>query len=222
VKKIPLIGNLLVKIYSRLCGVQDFKTSKTYWEERYKKGGNSGPGSYNNLAEFKGEIISEFASKNKIETTIEFGCGDGNQLRYFDLKNYIGFDVSESAIALCKNLYQSDSSKQFELLGAYNGEKADLTLSLDVIYHLIEDEVYLDYMEKLFSSSNKFVIVYSSDTDENIGVAAHVKHRKFSSWIHEHAAEFKLVGQIPNKYPFDGDGNRTSFADFYIFKKEGN
>ena len=32
--------------------------SKKYWENRYKKGGNSGTGSYSNLAEWKAEIIN--------------------------------------------------------------------------------------------------------------------------------------------------------------------
>lgn len=37
--------------------------SKNYWENRYKSGGNSGAGSYSNLAEFKAEIINEFVAK---------------------------------------------------------------------------------------------------------------------------------------------------------------
>ena len=67
--------NLLRKIFDR----KKFYSSK-YWENRYKAGGNSGSGSYSNLAIFKAEIINSFVKDNKIESVIEFGCGDGQQL----------------------------------------------------------------------------------------------------------------------------------------------
>jgi hypothetical protein len=50
------------------------RSSRADWEERYAVGGSSGVGSYGKFAEFK-------ADANKINTIIEFGCGDGNQPR---------------------------------------------------------------------------------------------------------------------------------------------
>ena len=60
---------------------REFKSSK-YWNERYKHGGNSGDGSYGHLAEYKAEIINDFIEENQIHNIIEFGSGDGNQLKY--------------------------------------------------------------------------------------------------------------------------------------------
>ena len=220
IKKIPLLGELLVKVSNRLKGVHPFETSGKYWEERYRNGGNSGAGSYNNLAEFKGEIVNAFVNQNHIENVIEIGCGDGNQLKYLNFKNYIGYDISITAISICQKMYKDDTSKQFRLLDSEIEVMADLTLSLDVIFHLIEDEVYHDYMKWLFSASKKYVIIYSSNYDdhENDNVVAHIKHRKFTNWIEENAPEFELVDYIANKYPDNGDGERTTFADFYIFQ----
>ena len=182
---------------------------------------SKGADSYNNLAEFKGEIVNDFVVKNNIETVIEFGCGDGNQLKYFQLKSYTGFDISETAIARCTSLYKEDSSKHFQLLNNHKDENADLVMSLDVIYHLVENETFEKYMEKVFSSSKKFVIVYSSNFDDGEErKAPHVRHRMFTNWVEENAKNFKLIKHIPNKYPFDGNGERTSLADFYIFEKE--
>ena len=45
-------------------------SSKDYWEKRYAEGGNSGYGSYNNLAKFKAEVINNFIIKNKIYNRI--------------------------------------------------------------------------------------------------------------------------------------------------------
>lgn len=221
IEKVPVIGPLAVKLYRRLTGEHQKVPSGEYWEERYKTGGNSGAGSYNHFAEFKGEIINTFISENSIETVIEFGCGDGNQLKYFLFPSYIGYDVSQSVITICTDMFKHDPSKQFRVMNSFGEERADLTLSLDVIFHLIEEEVYLDYMNKLFFSSNKFVIIYSSNSgeDENPPVAPHIKHRRFTDWVDSYAPDFKLIKHIPNKYPFDGDGLRTTFSDFYIFQK---
>ena len=39
--------------------------SKDYWEDRYKNGGNSGKGSYNELSIFKSVIINSVLENNK-------------------------------------------------------------------------------------------------------------------------------------------------------------
>lgn len=222
VSRIPLIGGLFMRIYQLFNRTSSFTTSDNYWENRYKRGDNSGSGSYNNLAEFKGDVINEFVAKNNIETVMEFGSGDGNQLKYFSFKNYVGYDVSETAISICRNLFKEDATKQFKLIKTHYAEKAELTLSLDVIYHLVEDDVYMAYMKKLFSSSTQYVIVYSSNSDdhENNGKVPHVKHRKFTDWVQNYAQEFKLIEHVPNKYQYNGDGSKSTYADFFIFRIE--
>lgn len=220
IKKIPLIGNLVVKIYWKIRKVPEFTTSGEYWENRYKLGGNSGAGSYNNLAEFKAEIINRFIENEKIDSVIEFGCGDGNQLRYLKPKKYLGYDVSETALQLCIEMYKNDKTKSFKLMNSYNRETAELTMSLDVIYHLIEEQTFSDYMNKLFEASSKFVIIYSSNTDENELSQPHEKQRKFTDWVENNQKSFKLLEYIPNKYPFDGNGKTTSPSDFFIYGKQ--
>ncbi|MDR0754739.1 MAG: class I SAM-dependent methyltransferase [Prevotellaceae bacterium] len=201
-----------------------FTTSQQYWIARYKKGGNSGSGSYNRLAVFKAEVINKFIKENNISTVIEFGCGDGNQLRYFNFPSYTGYDISPMAVKRCANIFKNDKSKTFKLLSDKICETADLVLSLDVIFHLVEDITFMGYMERLFHSSKKFVIIYASNYDKQIiinGQASHVRHRKFTEWIDENATNFKLIEHIPNKYPFKEDEpDITSFADFYIFEKQ--
>lgn len=107
-----------------------FPGSGAYWEERYAEGGNSGVGSYGFLAEFKAEILNAFVAAHGVRTVIEFGCGDGNQLRLARYPVYVGYDVSRTAITHCRKMFKSDDQKSFRLMGEYNGERADLTLSL--------------------------------------------------------------------------------------------
>ena len=70
-----------------------FKNSQRYWEERYQNGGNSGEGSYNKLAKFKADTITEFIKQNNVKDAIEFGCGDGNVLSFTTYHSYIGLDI---------------------------------------------------------------------------------------------------------------------------------
>lgn len=199
----------------------EFDNSTNYWDRRYKVGGNSGAGSYGRLAQFKAEIINDFVSRNKIDNVIEFGCGDGNQLAQSNYQNYLGVDVSQTSVDVCKKMFSADSTKKFIVVSKYKNQLADLVLSLDVIYHLIEDDVYHSYMSTLFSAAQRSVIVYSSNFEDGNGSYTHVKHRKFTDWVEANAQGFKLVEHIRNKYPYDErDPENTSFADFYVFQKQ--
>ena len=158
--------------------------SRNYWTQRYLRGGNSGAGSYDKVAIYKGKIINKFIKNKNIKTLIDFGVGDGNQLKYIDTRNlkYIGIDISEFVISKCKNLFQHDPSKTFLLdLEVDKKTKSDLVISCDVLYHLIEDSIYNKYMKNLFSMSKKYVLIYARDEDLNL--AKHVKFRKFSKYI---------------------------------------
>lgn len=222
VRRIPILDNLVRRFRQSLGRKRNkpFPGSEEYWERRYASKGDSGVGSYGKFADFKAEILNSFVSKNNIKTVIEFGCGDGNQLSLATYPEYIGFDVSQTILDECTKRFSEDGSKVFKLMKDYDGETADLSISLDVIYHLIEDEIFESYMQDLFKASNHYVIVYASDFEGNEGVdGVHVRHRKFTKWIHENLPEWRLIKHVPNKYPYAGDYRTGSFADFYIYKK---
>lgn len=197
----------------------NFKSSENYWLERYKKGGNSGFGSYGPLAQYKANILNEFVAANAIDTIIEYGCGDGNQLTLARYPHYIGFDISPDAIALCKRLFANDPSKAFYLMKEYAGQQAALTLSLDVIYHLVEDAVFENYMQVLFASSRGYVIIYSSNAEAGSFSSPHVKHRKFTDWVEKCMPDWHLIRHIPNAYADSHKTKERSNADFFMYKK---
>jgi hypothetical protein len=192
--------------------------SAQYWRDRYRAGGNSGAGSYGRLADFKAEIVNAFVREHDIASVIEFGCGDGAQLAFAEYPNYLGFDVADECIELCQSKFTRDSTKQFRNATAWDYERADLALSLDVIFHLIEDGVFHEYMRRLFFSAERYVIVYSSN-HEGEHPAAHVKHRRFTDWVQIYHADFRLVRYIPNRWPLADDDRSQSFADFFIFER---
>ncbi|OUR93436.1 hypothetical protein A9Q87_05550 [Flavobacteriales bacterium 34_180_T64] len=198
-----------------------FPGSQAYWEQRYANDLNSGSGSYGRLAQFKAEVLNNFVLNNSVQTVIEFGCGDGNQLSLANYPSYKGLDVSSKAIEICKSRFKNDLTKVFFHLNdeVLNSAKAELVLSLDVLYHLIEDEVFVSYMDQLFKSSTKYVIIYSSNYNEVL--TDHVKCRKFTDWIEKNIShQWNLIHRLKNKYTFDEeDLENTSMADFYFYEK---
>lgn len=205
IKKIYIIKEQLLKI--------NFN-SKKYWEKRYKKWGNSWKWSYDICAEFKWDTLNGIIKEYNISSLIEFWCWDGNNLNLYNIEKYIGLDVSETAIKICIERYKSDNSKTFiyyqpNLFKSW-WLQSDLTISFEVLFHLIEDEVYTKYLEDLFNTSSKYVLILSSNNNNNKNTARHYKNRLFIKNI---PPTFELVKKVvtPEDIPL--------VSDFYLFKR---
>lgn len=224
IRSLPIIGPALrrlnAKIHRRKSPI--FITSGQYWEDRYRLGGTSGSGSYGKLAEFKAKVLNDFVKEEHISSIVEFGCGDGAQLSLAEYPRYIGFDVSPTAVEMCRDKFSTIEKYRFFTTATPEYQEfkpVDLALSLDVIYHLIEDDVFNAYMKKLFSSSTRFVIIYSYDLHKEYD-SKHELGRNFTSWILENIPQWKLLRKISNPYQYDASNpNETSQADFYVYEK---
>jgi trans-aconitate methyltransferase len=170
------------------------------------------------LAEFKADVLNKFVADHVIRSLIEFGCGDGNQLLLARYPEYVGLDVSPTAVKRCQELFKHDAAKRFAVIGTDRGDHghADLVLSLDVIYHLVEDEVYERYMHGLFDAADRFVVIYS-DNEDSPTEDLHVRHRRFTDWIENNRPNWQMVEHIPNQLPSRPDHDRGSWSDFWIF-----
>jgi SAM-dependent methyltransferase len=185
-------------------------------------GRDSGDGSYGRLAQFKAEFVNRFVSAEGITSVIELGCGDGAQLALAEYPLYIGVDISPAALGICRRAFDDDLTKCFL---AYNLlkeiSKQELALSLDVIFHLVEDGIFERYMQDLFAAAWRFVIIYSSNYEE-IGPSAHVRHRKFTEWVKAEAPDWKLIQHQRNPYAENLDPRSTSFANFFVYEYRAN
>jgi spore maturation protein CgeB len=200
-----------------------------YWEQRYASGSNSGSGSYGRLARFKARFLNEFVCEHEITSVIELGCGDGAQLTLAEYPQYTGLDISSTVIEQCRGLFADDASKQFEVYDPATFDpslyEAELALSLDVVFHLSNDQIYRDYLDHLFAVASRFVIIFSnSDEGGRPGVnesAGYVRFRDVLADVAEWYPQWKLISAKPNRYPFSTlNPSNTSFADFFVFAKE--
>lgn len=188
--------------------------SALYWETRYREGGNSGDGSAGVLAQFKAGYLNAFVCEYGINSVIEFGCGDGRQLALAEYPAYLGLDVSPAALALCRERFGGSADKAFKRLRPGVTRLAELSLSLDVIYHLTEDVVYHDHLADVFATATRFVIFYATDSDR-LGeewTAPHVRHRPIVADVAEQFPSWRLLEHLENPYPGLGG------SDFYVYE----
>lgn len=196
----------------------DFNGSAAYWEQTYARGGTSGPGSYGALARGKADFLNQFVRSRGMQSVIEFGCGDGNQLSLATYPRYVGLDVSRTAIKMCMQRFAGDPDKSFFLYDSscfvdHEGLfKADVALSLDVVYHLVEDSVFEIYMNHLFGAASRYVVVYATNGDIRDD-APHVRHRRFSSWVDDNRPEWSLTDVT------EGPASGPRRADFYVYQR---
>ncbi|NQX67652.1 class I SAM-dependent methyltransferase [Paenibacillus alba] len=190
-----------------------------FWNDNYSHGGDSGSGSYGLLAEFKSQIINDFIQEHQIESVIEFGCGDGNQLLTMSYSTYLGLDVAQSSIRLCKEKFKEDTTKSFMLykpglLVNRGFIQADLVVCLDVLYHITDEEDFLSTLSNIFESAKKWVILYTKITTglEPQEVAT-IQDRPILHHLMQHS-DFSISHVIPQKYP------ELSSSHFIMLKKK--
>lgn len=197
---------------------EHFDSSADYWERRYHKDQGSGMGSYGALAWMKASFVNDFIKRHGIRSVIDFGAGDGNQLRWLAEVDYIGLDVAPTTVRRLQERFKGDRRKQFHLCGGPGtpleaGWTGQLGLSLDVIYHLVEDAVYERYMRDLFSASQEYVVIYSSNHEASDPALPHVRDRHFTPYVAGNFPDWRLILTRHNPLGF------VSRSDFFVYAR---
>ncbi len=214
----PLAGRL-----NRAVKGRRFPGSRAYWERRYASGGTSGAGSEGAEASFKADFLNDFVARERIASVVEFGCGDGRQLARSRYPCYVGLDVARGAIERCIARFSCDATKSFFL---YDPEcfvdrtgifTADLALSLDVVFHLVEDRRFALHMHHLFNSGRRFVAIHSSDFD-GPGLGPHVRHRDVSAWVAVNRGDFERTAVVESPHRLQDDGTPV-LAKLLVFAR---
>ena len=184
-----------------------------YWENRYISGDSSGFGSYGENADHKASVINNYIIKYNIKSISDFGCGDGNQISLLKgFEHYCGFDISPYIVNVCKQKFV-DNPKMTFCAKINDLPKSDLCLSLDVLYHIIDEKDYEKYLFQLFNKSRKYVIIFSTNYQEKV-ISSHILHRKFTDWVDTYYKNFVLIEEIENSF--------QSSAKFYLYKRKIN
>jgi SAM-dependent methyltransferase len=149
-----------------------------YWEARYVAGSDSGAGSSGTAARRKAAYINKLVEQ--VGSVVDWGCGDGQQLDLLDMPPaYLGIDISATAVAHCLRRHPGRAFLHWPAGDLPLTVRADLAMSLDVIFHLVDDIDFARYWRRLFDSATRMVLVHATDVDLG-GTARHVRHRRHS------------------------------------------
>jgi hypothetical protein len=143
---------------------------------------------------------------------------DGNFLSLLNIPACIGINVSPTTLAHCSDRFASCSNYTFLLPEQLDvAEQAELALSIDVIFHLVEEDVFVRHIDQLFDHSTRFVLIYTSNF-ESAWPARHVRHRRFSTKVAALLPEWHLLAHVPNRFPYNASRpDDTSFSDFFLY-----
>lgn len=191
-----------------------------YWDRRYRDGRSSGAGSEGDEGTYKARYVADFVAEHGVSSILDWGCGDGQVLRKMNLPelgspNYVTYTGVDVSPAILKRMRQEFYSREFYEPDyvVTQGFKAELALSLDVLFHFPDDSDYHEYLANLFGSSWRFVIIYS--TNYAIGrTSRHVMRREFTPDVAEHYPEWDLVKiESPLK---------PELASFFVYERRGS
>lgn len=169
-----------------------------FWEARYARGGNSGMGSEGPNYEYKRDFVNQTIRELGVRSVVDFGCGDGGQVRELIVDGYYGIDISPSAIRLCRQRFAGRSGFRFDTAAEAKPGRHGLALSLDVLYHVVDPAAYADYLRALFSHSD-YTLFYGNlvARDDN---TPHMLFRDHCEEIENLGLDTELVRKEPSPH----------------------
>jgi SAM-dependent methyltransferase len=193
-------------------------STSTYWEARYGAAGTSGSGSRGRLLAYKAALVNGLIAGNGIDSVLDLGSGDGALAALLTARRYTGIDVSATTVARCAARFATRPHFRFLTDDrAGDAPQADLGLSLDVVFHLVEDAAFAAHLRLLFGQARHLVLIYSSNVEQS-WPSPHVRHRRFTDSIAATQPDWRMLAHLPNPYPFDpACPDETSFADFFLY-----
>lgn len=182
-----------------------------YWNSRYAEGRDSGEGSRGENALAKAEFVNHIVQEHAIGSIIDWGVGDGQVLAHISNKvPYVGIDVSSVVLGRA----QARNPGRFFVLAEPGNHatcwlQADLALSMDVIFHLVNDKDYRDYLLNLFGSARKLVLIYSTNYAGG-RTARHVLRRRFTPDVASRFIDWELAEAPPD----------PEQSGFYLYRRK--
>lgn len=197
------------------------KDSATYWEQRHaERRGHwraNGPGSRGRLLSYKVALVQALVDETRAHSLLDLGCGDAQLGARVNVDHYLGVDVSPTAAEAARaRLGMRGRGGTVEVLTLAQLPPAigmvDVAISMDVVFHLLEDEAYHDHLQRLFDVAKRAVGIYSTVTESP--VFGHVRHRAVErdvaalSWL-----DWECIHRGPPPWPKDEAVNPEHGSD---------
>jgi len=171
-----------------------------YWRARYAAGGHSGSGSRGIEAVWKQALVLKYARRAKVQSIMDFGCGDGVVARGF-LKElpgvtYTGLDIVPFSVP---------STEERKLLTIdLAGEEppdlgtADMVLCLDVLFHCRSQERHDRLLRRVVEATRKVALIGTLVREPSPPVS-HVLLWEMNWPLHGFSVQTMVVPADPSK-----------------------
>ena len=130
------------------------------WDKHYSQGGKSGdPEDYKLARDWKFSLLKRYYIRD-IDSILDVGCGD---LQFWNNNlplNYTGIDISQTVIDRHKYNYPE---QKFICSNAseYVDVKANVVICFDMLWHIIDDNDYINILKNIKQYSNKYIYIYT-------------------------------------------------------------
>lgn len=139
-------------------------TGVGYWDDRWVNGPEC-PGSVGDQAMSKAAWLNSVIYDLDVRSLVDWGCGDGSQAALVNVGMYVGVEVAPSAWEAASVALATRDNCCIVLAppGQSITIRADMAVSMDVVFHLTADHEYEEWLARVFGSATKFVAVHGTD-----------------------------------------------------------
>lgn len=173
-----------------------------------------------NITRYVWNIINYYAKDEIRKQCIDIGCGDLSFWRYNlffhrPCEKYIGIDISDLIIDRNKRLFRKHKNRKFIRTSSsrfLNGLSSKVVLCIDLLFHILEDDSYIQTLINLCKYSDKWIIITNWYREPNNYNTSYQKYRDFNKYqfIFEESG-FVLIQSY--KIPINDTGL------IYVYKK---
>ena len=217
VYRIGTSGKYLFGILKK-CG--DNKMSREMWNQKYIDGKvQVKAGLFENITRWVWDIINKYAEDDIKKECIDVGCGNLSfwRTKIFFLrpcKKYIGIDISDVIITKnVKKYFHKNKRFIYSSSGLYlDGLISKVVLCIDLLFHLLDDEEYVNTIINLCKYSSKWIILSNWYREPEDYDKDYQKYRDFNEYQYifkEYGFKLIRICFVPN----------NEIGAIYVYKK---
>ncbi len=180
--------------------ITDFLSSsldnRLFWNNRYKNYPQlgSGVGSRGEILDYKRRLLKYVTFPFKLKKVLDVGCGDLEFTKTIEFKNYLGIDLSNEALELCR---QKRPDWDFQNVSINDTDGVfDLVMCFDVLIHQSSQKDFENLLNSICEKSQNRILIGAYANAPEFGSDITYYYYNFIDYVKKHPkfSELSVVG----------------------------